>query len=82
VNRHGRTSHFITRIERFSHRMHNKAMIADNQLAIVGGRNLGDEYFSASPTVRGAHCTGPNTTVLAKLTVCLATVRLPSGSSQ
>lgn len=47
-----RTSHFITRIERFSHRMHNKAMIADNQLAIVGGRNLGDEYFSASPTVQ------------------------------
>ena len=32
--------------------MHNKAMIADNQLAIVGGRNLGDEYFSASPTLQ------------------------------
>jgi putative cardiolipin synthase len=27
-------------------------MIADNQLAIVGGRNLGDEYFSASPTLQ------------------------------
>lgn len=28
-------------------RMHNKALIADNQLAIIGGRNLGDEYFEA-----------------------------------
>ncbi len=27
-------------------------MIADNQIAIVGGRNLGDEYFSASPTLQ------------------------------
>jgi len=29
-------------------RMHNKALIADNALAVVGGRNLGDEYFGAS----------------------------------
>lgn len=29
-------------------RMHNKAMIVDNQAAILGGRNLGDEYFDAS----------------------------------
>lgn len=26
-------------------RMHNKAWIADGRLAVVGGRNLGDEYF-------------------------------------
>lgn len=26
-------------------RMHNKAWIADGRLAIVGGRNIGDEYF-------------------------------------
>lgn len=31
--------------ERATRRMHNKAIIADNQMAIVGGRNLGDEYF-------------------------------------
>ena len=42
-----RTANFFTRIDSFTRRMHNKAMIADNQLAIVGGRNLGDEYFSA-----------------------------------
>lgn len=32
-------------------RMHNKAWIADNQVAIVGGRNIGDEYFDASPNI-------------------------------
>jgi cardiolipin synthase C len=30
---------------RYTKRMHNKTLIADNQLAITGGRNLGDEYF-------------------------------------
>jgi putative cardiolipin synthase len=29
-------------------RMHNKAWIADGRLAIVGGRNIGDEYFNAA----------------------------------
>ena len=30
---------------RLDHRMHNKAMVIDNQVAIVGGRNIADEYF-------------------------------------
>ncbi|EKE68497.1 phospholipase D/transphosphatidylase [Gallaecimonas xiamenensis 3-C-1] len=30
---------------RLNHRMHNKAWIADNRVAIVGGRNIGDQYF-------------------------------------
>ncbi|MGB5208917.1 MAG: phospholipase D family protein [Gammaproteobacteria bacterium] len=30
---------------RLDHRMHNKALVVDNQVAIVGGRNLADEYF-------------------------------------
>lgn len=29
-------------------RMHNKLWAADNSVAIVGGRNLGDEYFDAN----------------------------------
>lgn len=33
---------------RLNHRMHNKAWIADGRLALVGGRNVGDEYFAAS----------------------------------
>jgi len=32
-------------IERFNYRMHNKLIVADNRIAILGGRNLGDEYF-------------------------------------
>jgi cardiolipin synthase C len=36
---------------RVNRRMHNKAMIADNQAAILGGRNIGDEYFGASSNV-------------------------------
>ena len=30
---------------RTNHRMHNKTLTADNQVAIIGGRNIGDEYF-------------------------------------
>jgi len=34
--------------QRIQQRMHNKAFIADNVLAVTGGRNLGDEYFGQS----------------------------------
>jgi putative cardiolipin synthase len=37
--------------KRINRRMHNKTWIADNRFAIVGGRNLGDEYFGASDDV-------------------------------
>ena len=36
---------------RINRRMHNKSWIADNRVALVGGRNLGDEYFAASDEV-------------------------------
>jgi len=36
----------ISDIPRINHRMHNKLFVADNALAITGGRNLGDEYFT------------------------------------
>src|SRR5690606_27283914 len=39
----GRLLH-LTRQHR---RMHNKLWLADSSAAIVGGRNLGDEYFDA-----------------------------------
>lgn len=32
-------------------RMHNKAWIADGRVAVVGGRNIGDEYFDAAEDV-------------------------------
>ena len=31
--------------ERTNHRMHNKLLIADGRVAIVGGRNIANEYF-------------------------------------
>jgi len=34
---------------RLDHRMHNKAMVVDNHVAIIGGRNLADEYFGLHP---------------------------------
>lgn len=33
---------------RLNHRMHNKLWLADGVLAILGGRNIGNEYFDAS----------------------------------
>ena len=39
------------RFPRLNRRMHNKTWIADDRLAVVGGRNLGDEYFGADDEV-------------------------------
>ena len=39
---------FVAEGDRLNRRMHNKAFIADNQIGITGGRNIGDEYFQAS----------------------------------
>ncbi len=37
--------------KRINRRMHNKSWIADNRVAFVGGRNVGDEYFGAGEEV-------------------------------
>src|SRR5258708_4571705 len=39
----------VNDIPRINHRMHNKLFVADNALAITGGRNIGDEYFTRDP---------------------------------
>jgi len=44
----GRVFETIERMERINHRMHNKLLIADNRLAILGGRNIGNEYLGVS----------------------------------
>jgi putative cardiolipin synthase len=44
----GLAAEWLTRADRLNHRMHNKAWIVDSRVAIVGGRNIGDEYFGAS----------------------------------
>ena len=38
--------------QHLNHRMHNKLFIADGAVAIMGGRNVADEYFSRSETTR------------------------------
>lgn len=39
---------FVTDFSRVNRRMHNKSFTADNQVTIIGGRNVGDEYFGAA----------------------------------
>jgi putative cardiolipin synthase len=41
----------LTDFSRVNRRMHNKSFVADNQRAVLGGRNIGDEYFDASGEV-------------------------------
>jgi putative cardiolipin synthase len=41
----GRVAEGATEFERLNRRMHNKQMIADNRAALLGGRNVGDEYM-------------------------------------
>lgn len=42
---------YATDFSRANRRMHNKSFIVDNQVAIVGGRNVGDAYFGATDDV-------------------------------
>jgi len=44
----GKVFELVGHFGRLNHRMHNKSWIADNRIAVAGGRNLGDEYFNAS----------------------------------
>lgn len=45
-----RNFEFVARVRALNRRMHCKAWIADRRLAIIGGRNIGDEYFDAADT--------------------------------
>lgn len=42
---------FVTRFGSVTRRMHNKSFTVDNQASILGGRNIGDQYFDADPDV-------------------------------
>ena len=35
-------------LKRINRRMHNKSFIADNQVALIGGRNMTNQYYNAS----------------------------------
>jgi putative cardiolipin synthase len=45
-----RSVELVARLFALTRRMHNKAWIADESVAIVGGRNIGDAYFDAADT--------------------------------
>ena len=40
-----KTVNYALRKAEFNHRMHNKIFLADGLAAVMGGRNIGDEYF-------------------------------------
>jgi putative cardiolipin synthase len=42
---------YLTDFHRANRRMHNKSFTVDNQVTIIGGRNIGDEYFGATEGV-------------------------------
>jgi putative cardiolipin synthase len=44
-----RMPQYITRMGSVTRRMHNKSFTADGQATILGGRNIGNEYFEADP---------------------------------
>ena len=54
ASRSARALWMITDFSRVNQRMHNKSITADNQLTIVGGRNIGDEYFEAGTAMNYA----------------------------
>ncbi|NCF24296.1 MAG: phospholipase D family protein [Gammaproteobacteria bacterium] len=43
----GRAKSAVTGFGRINRRMHNKSFTVDNQITIIGGRNIADEYFGA-----------------------------------
>ncbi len=58
--RGSRSIGFLGDLQRLNHRMHNKSLTADNAVTIVGGRNIGNEYFNAT-----AHTTFADLDVIA-----------------
>ena len=45
----GRKAQLVTRYGSVTRRMHNKSFTVDNQITILGGRNIGNEYFESDP---------------------------------
>ena len=50
----GRMPQFVTGFGSVTRRMHHKSFTVDNQVTIVGGRNIGNEYFDADPALEFA----------------------------
>lgn len=46
--RHYRPVDMVLDLKRINRRMHNKSFIADNQIALIGGRNMSNQYYNVS----------------------------------
>lgn len=44
-----RAIEFTFNASRLNYRMHNKLLVVDNAIALIGGRNIGDQYFQIAP---------------------------------
>jgi putative cardiolipin synthase len=44
-----RAVEFTVSASRLDYRMHNKLLVVDNAIALIGGRNIGDQYFQINP---------------------------------
>lgn len=42
---------YLTEFDRLNRRMHNKSYTVDNLATVIGGRNVGDEYFGAGEAI-------------------------------
>jgi len=66
----GKGVEFLGSMKRLNHRMHNKLFVVDNRFAIVGGRNIGNEYFGLSEKYNFSDldvlCAGPIARELSK----------------
>jgi len=49
-----KTTEFLFNARRLDYRMHNKLIVVDNSVALVGGRNIGDQYFQIDPDTQFA----------------------------
>lgn len=69
-SRHFNTLGMLFNFPRLNYRMHNKSLTADNRFSIVGGRNIGNEYFAADEALEFGDLdlwlTGPVVTQVSK----------------
>lgn len=63
-----RSTEFLFSKRRLDHRMHNKLFIADGAVALIGGRNIGDQYFQVDP---GSQYADDDVLVTGKITAAL-----------
>ena len=44
-----RATEFMFNASRLDYRMHNNLLVVDNAIALIGGRNIGDQFFQIDP---------------------------------